>query len=182
MSQQVQAPGADEWLIVIDPQAVFASTEASPWGTPAFADAWPHIQELAAAFGDRVIVTRWLPTADRDGSWGAYFAEWPFADVPPSDPLFALVPGAAELSAHPTVDLGTFGKWGSELLAATGGARRLTLCGVATDCCVVSTALAAADAGCFVRIAVDACAASTPENGAAALRVMSLYSPQITLA
>jgi nicotinamidase-related amidase len=171
----------DGWLVVIDPQAVFASPETSPWGTPAFADAWPNIERLAAEFGDRVVVTRWLPTADRSGSWGDYFAEWPFADVPADDPLYDLVPGAAALSPHPTVDLPTFGKWGDELRAATRDAQHLTLCGVSTDCCVIETALAAADAGKHVRVVRDACAASTPENGAAALAVMSLFAPQLTL-
>ena len=169
----------DEWLVVIDPQNVFASPEASDWGTPLFASAMPRIRSLAEQYGDRVIVTRWLPTAERTGSWGAYFDAWPFADRPADDPLFDLVPDARDLSPHPTVDLPTFGKWGDELRKATGGAERLMLCGVATDCCVISTALAAADAGRFVRIAEDACAASTVENGAAALQVCALYEPQI---
>lgn len=168
-----------EWLVVIDPQNVFASPEASEWGTPLFADAMPRIRSLAADYGDRVIVTRWLPTADRSGSWGPYFDAWPFADRPADDLLFDLVPDARDLSVHPTIDLATFGKWGDELREATGDAQRLMLCGVATDCCVISTALAAADAGRFVRIAADACAGSTVENAAAALQVCELYSPQI---
>lgn len=55
------------------------------------------------------------------------------------------------------------------------------LTGVSTDCCVVSTALAAADAGARVTIAADACAGSTAENHAAALTVMGLYPPQLTV-
>lgn len=176
----LEVPG-DEWLVVIDPQHVFASPDISPWGSAAFAATWPRIRELAGRYEGRVIVTRWLPTAPRDGSWGAYFAQWPFADVDPADPLFDLVPGAAELTEHPVLDAPTFGKWGPALQAATGGARQLMLAGVSTDCCVISTALAAADAGQFVRVARDACAESTPENGAAALHVMGLYSPMITV-
>jgi nicotinamidase-related amidase len=170
------------WLVVIDPQAIFASSD-SDWGSPFFSAATPRIRELAHAFGpERTIVTRWLPTADRTSSWGAYFRAWPFADQPATDPLFALVPEAEGLSARPTLDLPTFGKYGPELEAITGAAPRLVLAGVSTDCCVVSTALAAADAGARVTIAVDACAASTAENGAAALAVMSLYPPQVSLA
>lgn len=55
------------------------------------------------------------------------------------------------------------------------------LTGVATDCCVISTALAAADAGAHVTVVADACAGSTAENQAAALQVMGLYPPQITI-
>ncbi|WP_314651784.1 cysteine hydrolase [uncultured Microbacterium sp.] len=171
---------AQPWLVVIDPQAIFASPE-SAWGSPFFAEVMPRITRLAAAFGDRVIVTRWMPTGDRSTSWGEYFAAWPFADQPAEHPLFDLVPEAAGLSPHPTVDLPTFGKWGAEIEAVVGRGAHVVLAGVATDCCVISTALAAADAGAHVTVASDACAGSTADNHAAALRVMGLYPPQITI-
>ena len=57
----------------------------------------------------------------------------------------------------------------------------LVLAGVATDCCVISTALAAADAGAWVEVASDACAGSTPGHHQAAMTVMGLYAPQIRL-
>lgn len=173
-------PLDDTWLVVIDPQAIFAAPE-SAWGSPFFAEAMPRIRTLADAFGDRVLVTRWMPTADRTTSWGAYFDAWPFADQPPSDPLFALVPEAATVSTHPTIDLPTFGKWGPEIETVVGRGGRVVLAGVSTDCCVISTALAAADAGAHVTIAADACAGSTAENHEAALQVMRLYPPQITV-
>ena len=56
-----------------------------------------------------------------------------------------------------------------------------TSAGVSTDCCVLSTALAGADAGARLTVVTDACAGSTAENHAAALHVMGLYPPQITL-
>ena len=170
----------EPWLIVIDPQAIFAAPD-SAWGSPFFPEAFANIRRLADAFGDRVIVTRWLPTADRTTAWGDYFAAWPFADVPADDPLYALVPDAAGLSPRATLDLPTFGKWGPELEQITGRAPHLVLCGVSTDCCVISTALPAADAGAHVEIAADACAGSTGENQAAALHVLGLYPPQITV-
>ncbi|CAH0167546.1 cysteine hydrolase family protein [Microbacterium foliorum] len=170
----------DAWLVVIDPQAIFAAPD-SAWGSPFFADAMPRIRALADDFGDRVIVTRWMPTADRTTSWGAYFAAWPFADQSPDDPLFDLVPDAVGLSPHPPLDLPTFGKWGREIEAIVGQGAHIVLTGVATDCCVISTALAAADAGAHVTVVADACAGSTAENQAAALQVMGLYPPQITI-
>lgn len=168
------------WLLVIDPQTIFASPD-SAWGSPFFAEAMSRIRQLAEAFGDRVIVTRWMPTADRSTAWGAYFDAWPFADRPVTDPLFDLVPEAAGLSPHPTLDLPTFGKWGAEIEAIVGHGAHVVLAGVATDCCVISTALAAADAGAHVTVAADACAGSTAENHAAAMQVMGLYPPQITV-
>lgn len=170
----------EEWLVVIDPQNIFASPD-SAWRSPFFTQAMPRIRALADAFGERVLVTRWMPTADRSTSWGEYFAAWPFADRPATDPLYDLVPDAVDLSPLPSLDLPTFGKWGPEIEAVVGRGAHVVLAGVSTDCCVLSTALAAADAGARVTIAADACAGSTAENHAAALHVMGLYPPQITV-
>ena len=142
-----------------------------------------EIRELAAHVGpERTLVSRWLPTADRTTSWGEYFRAWPFADVPATDPLYDLVDGAAELTAHPTIDEPTFGKWTAGLRRVIGEQPRFALAGVATDCCVISTALPAADEGATVVVAADACAGSTQDNHEAALQVMALYSPQIEVA
>ena len=199
MSTQAQVPSAgperaDEWLVIIDAQRIFADP-SSEWASPFWPQAWERIRELAAAFGpERTLLTRWLPTADRATSWGAYFEAWPFADVPADDPLYDLVDGARELSAHPVVDEPTFGKWGAQLRAALAGAAgdgaapaaavapRFTVVGVSTDCCVISTVLPAADAGAWVRVDSAGCAASTAENGAAALAVMRLFPPQVEVA
>ena len=105
---------------MIDPQTIFASPD-SAWGSPFFAAAMPRIRALAESFGERVIVTRWMPTADRSTSWGAYFAAWPFADRPPTDPLYDLVP-TRSVSRHPPLDLPTFGKWGPDFEASSGAA------------------------------------------------------------
>lgn len=169
------------WLVVIDPQAIFAAPE-SEWASPFFADVMPRIWQLAAEFDDRVVVTRWLPTGDRSSSWGEYLRQWPFADRPLDDAMFQIVPDAEGLSSRASVDLSTFGKWGPQLQAITGPAPHLVLVGVSTDCCVLSTALAAADAGAFVTVVTDACAGSSEENHRAAVQVMGLYPPQIALA
>jgi nicotinamidase-related amidase len=174
-------PEAGAWLVAIDPQHIFASPD-SAWGSPFFADALANIRRLAEHFDERVLVTRWLPTADRTTSWGDYFAAWPFADQPASDALFDLVPEATGLSPHPTLDLPTFGKWGAEIEAIVGRGAHVVLTGVSTDCCVLSTALAGADAGAHLTVVTDACAGSTAENHAAAVQVMGLYPPQIALA
>jgi nicotinamidase-related amidase len=46
---------------------------------------------------------------------------------------------------------------------------------------VLSTALAAADAGVYVHVVADACAGVSPADHARALEAMSLYAPLITL-
>lgn len=170
----------DPWLVVVDHQRVFAE-EASDWGSPMFADTVPVVAALAREHGERVVLTRWVPhePADRAGSWVDYFERWPFADRPADDPMFDLVDSARTLAAPHVLTRPTFGKWGPELQAITGPAPTLTLVGVSTDCCVISTALPAADAGARVRVVAAGCAGSTPEAHEQALATMRLYAPQI---
>ncbi|MEO5665238.1 MAG: isochorismatase family protein, partial [Nocardioides sp.] len=151
------------------------------WGSPMFAAILDPVRRLAAAAGDRTVVTRWVAPDPAQGSWAAYLEAWPFADVPPDDRLFDIVDELRGLTSN-VVTAPTFGKWGPALAEVTGPTPHLVLAGVSTDCCVVSTALAAADAGAAVTIVSDACAGSTPENHQSALDVMALFPPQITIA
>lgn len=171
-------PDAEPWLIVIDPQQVFAAA-ASPWGSPMFPAVVEPIQRLAARFGERTIVTRWVAPARPRGSWLPYLRAWPFARVAGNDPLYSVVPELADLPGSRATAT-TFGKW-PVIRPLTGPTPHLVLTGVATDCCVISTALAAADAGATVRVVTDGCAGSSLQNQQAALQVLSLYPPQITL-
>ena len=169
----------DAWLVVIDPQRIFADP-SSPWSSPMFPAIVGPVRRLAAAAGDRTVVTRWVPAREPRGSWVAYLEAWPFADAQEDDPLLELVPEMAGVGSS-VVSVPTFGKWGPDLRAITGPTPDLVLAGVSTDCCVVSTALAAADAGATLTVVTDACAGSTPENHRTALDLMALYPPQITL-
>lgn len=173
------------WLLVIDPQRIFADP-ASEWCSPFFPPAMENIARLAAAVGpERTLVTRWLPTADRATAWGDYYRAWPFADVSPEDPRYELVEAARGLSAHPTIDEPTFGKWGPQLAQRVGWEQNprthLLVTGVTTDCCVISTVLPAADAGVRLSVITDAVAHSAAENGPPALHTMSLFPPQVDL-
>lgn len=170
-----------DWLVIIDAQAIFADPAASPWGSPMWAQTLPRIVELAAAFGPaRTVLTRFVADPGLGGSWGPYYSEWPFALVPDEDPLYAVVPELAGCAAH-TITAGTFGKWTADLRAVVGDQPTMTLAGVATDCCVLSTALPAADAGATIEVAADACAGSSVDNHERALAAMALYAPQVTV-
>ena len=171
-------PGGS-WLVVIDMQEVFADP-ASGWHTPGFAGAVAGVRRLLPAFAGRTVFTRFVAPAKPAGAWRAYYEQWPWALQPAGAPLWHL---AADLAAAAgrTLDRPTFGKWGPELDALTGGSRDLVLAGVSTDCCVLSTALAAADDGVAVRVAADACAGATDADHARALESMSLYAPLVTV-
>jgi nicotinamidase-related amidase len=166
----------DAWLAVIDMQRVFAEA-GSPWLAPRFAATIEPIQALVAAFGARVTFTRFIAPGVPDGAWRGYYDQWPFALQPPDARIYELVD---DFALARTLDATTFGKWGPELAGQVGG-RGLVLAGVSTDCCVLSTALAAADAGVRVRVVADACAGVTDESHEQALAVMALYGPLIEI-
>lgn len=172
----------DEWLVVIDRQRVFA--QDSDWACPdgSFHDTDEAFERLARAYGDRVVYTRYVAPAEPKDAWVPYFADWPQFLVADDDPMYDLTEETVPLAqGHAVVTETTFGKWGAQLSAAMHGAKRMVLCGVATDCCVIATALSAADAGVAVRVAADACAGSSAQNHQRALDAMAMFEPLITV-
>ena len=167
------------WLVAVDLQRVFGDP-SSPWATPGFDRAVTGTRVLLPAFAGRTVHTRFVAPTDPTGAWVDYYADWPFALVPADDPLYDLVPGVAA-PADPVVTATTFSKWGPDLQAAIGRDAAIVLTGVSTDCCVLSTALAAGDAGVPVRVVADACAGLTESDHQRALDAMALYAPLITL-
>lgn len=162
------------WLAVIDMQRVFGEPD-SPWLAPRFAETIGPIKRLVDAFGQDVTFTRFIAPDVPVGAWRRYYDQWPFALQPPDARIYELVDDFAPAQ---TLDATTFGKWGPEL-AERVGAGGLVLAGVSTDCCVLSTALAAADAGVSVQVVADACAGISDESQARALDILRLYGPLI---
>jgi len=167
------------WFVGIDLQRVFGDP-SSAWCAPRYAAAASSARRLAAAYPDRTVLTRFVAPAAPDGAWKPYYEDFPWALVGDDDPLYALTDEVADLPAR-VVTAPTFGKW-EVLRPAVGEHPRLVVAGVATDCCVISTVLAAADAGASVTVVTDACAGSTDENHTKALDVMALYGPLVHLA
>jgi nicotinamidase-related amidase len=162
-------------LVVIDMQDVFADP-GSEWATPRFGEILPTVRTLVEAFAPAVTFTRFVAPAEPAGAWRDYYQQWPFALVPPDSPIYDVVPALGETG--PTVAATTFSKWGAQL-AGRVGTDTMVLAGVSTDCCVMSTAVAAADAGVPVRVVSDACAGVDDESHAAALHVLGLYGPLV---
>jgi len=135
------------------------------------------VQRLVTAFGPEVTFTRFVAPDEPVGAWREYYRRWPFALQPADAPLYRLVQPFAD---RPSLAVASFGKWGPEL-AARAPDGELVVAGVTTDCCVISTALAAADAGVKVRIATDACAGSTDADHERALAILALYAPLVEL-
>lgn len=170
-------PEPPPWLAVIDMQRVFADPE-SGWFTPRLGEIVGPVTELVAAFAPRVVFTRFVAPAAPAGAWQDYYEEWPFALQSPSAPIYQLIDDLPA-GPGPTLDATTFSKWGPELSAKVGEGGRLVLAGVSTDCCVLSTAVAAADAGVAVQVVADACAGVNDVSHEQALAVLRLYGPLI---
>ena len=168
------------WLAVIDMQEVFADPDGA-WFTPRFGEIVGPVQELVAAFRPRVTFTRFVAPAEPSGAWRRYYEQWPFALRPPDDPIYRLAADFADEAATAGLELEatTFSKWGPDLAARVGEGGQLVLAGVSTDCCVLSTAVAAADAGVAVQVVADACAGVTDESQVQALALLRLYEPLI---
>ncbi|WP_308467675.1 cysteine hydrolase family protein [Rathayibacter soli] len=167
------------WLVAIDMQTIFGDP-SSPWSSAGYGDASAGIRRLLPRFADRVIYTRFIAPEHPVGSWVPYYKDWSFALVPADDPLYD-VTSEFDTAGHSIVSRTTFGKWGEELAAAMHGSTEMVLAGVSTDCCVLSTALGAADAGVHVRVVSDACAGVSPADHQRALDAMALYGPLIEI-
>jgi len=165
------------WLVVIDAQRAFAEPE-SPWCVPAFGETAQGIAALLPRFGPRVIFTRFVPPRDPPGSWHDYYGRWAFALAPEHAGLWDLV---APWAHRPSVDSHRFSKWGPALRRATAGASALVLCGVATECCVLATALAAVDGGAHVRVVADACGSKRPDLHRGTLALLEGRAPQLVV-
>jgi nicotinamidase-related amidase len=168
-------------LVLVDLQRVFGEP-GRPWAAPRFDEIRGPVRTLLAAVPpERVTWTRFVAPAEPTGAWVDYYAEWPFALTAPDHEQYDVVPGLGWSPAATTITATTFGKWGPAL-AERVGADTLVLAGVSTDCCVLSTALPAGDAGTPVVVVTDACAGSDDAAQVRALDAMALYAPLVTLA
>jgi nicotinamidase-related amidase len=176
-------PAADALLVVVDMQRVFAEPD-SPWCVPDFATLEQPIASLLGKFGERAVFTRFMVPAVPAGGWREYYREWSFMLEPGAERLLELAAPWSEVQ-RPVIDKPTFSSYGPELQAVARRlqASTLVLCGVSTECCVLATALAAADDGVSVRIVRDACASVDRASHQAALHVaVAGFAPLITLA
>ncbi|WP_020388225.1 cysteine hydrolase family protein [Kribbella catacumbae] len=164
-------------LALIDLQRIFAEPE-SGWAAPDFHRVVKPAQELIEILSPNIVFTRFIAPEEPAGSWIPYYEQWPFALQPPDSYAYQLV---EEFQGSPTLDKTTFGKWGPELAEAVGPDGHLVLAGVTTDCCVLTTALAAVDAGVRVQVVADACAGVDEASHQKTLDIMRLYAPMLEI-
>ncbi|MGW6172261.1 cysteine hydrolase family protein [Arthrobacter sp. NPDC055138] len=176
---------SNAWLMVVDMQHAFSLPD-SRWGMSTYGAARLGIEALASLFGERIVWTRFVPPAQPSGRWIDYYKRWPefteqaTASADPSP--WALDMGALGEAPKHVVSATTFSKWVPEQLPeALLSARHIVLTGVAYECCVLATALAAIDDGCRVHVVTDAVGAGSEPLGRATTTILDTRSPQLRL-
>lgn len=150
------------------------------WECVGYDAAADKVQELRQAHPDSAVWTKFIRDSAEDGAWEAYYDTWDQYRIEPTDPMWDLT-----IRPEPDdilIEAPTFGKWTTQLVDLAQDYERLTIAGVATDCCVLSTVLAAVDAGKYVSVVSDACAGATAEVHEQALNLMSMLGPMVTIA
>lgn len=176
---QARPPAAQPALVVIDMQQIFRDP-ASQWVTGGYDAAAERIRLLVDAAEGPVIWTRFVRDPSEPGAWRAYYERWDECRDGADSPVWDLTMPVRD--EHAVVSLPTFSKWGGELAELTAEHPELVVCGVATDCCVLSTVLGAVDAGKAITVVTDACAGATDEAHDQALALMGMLSPMVRLA
>ena len=172
-------PPESEWLVVVDMQRAFADPP-SPWAAPHFYKALAQVERLLPAYRGRAVLTRYVPPKALTGAWIPYFEMFPAVLRPEDDPLWDLkLPACAGVFVETRT---TLSKWDEPMAALIGPGNPIAVCGVATECCVLSTILGAVDHGRFVRVIPDACAAGSPQGDAQALGILAGFAPMVSVA
>ncbi|MDJ1370891.1 cysteine hydrolase [Gulosibacter molinativorax] len=148
------------------------------WQCVGYDAAAEQVARLAEAHSGDVIWTKFVRDPQEKGAWGPYYDRWSEFRVDEDSELWDITLPVPASDA--VVTLPTFGKWGDELASLTEG-HDLVVCGVATDCCVLSTVLPAVDAGRTVTVVTDACAGATAEVHDQALNLMGMLAPMVEL-
>ena len=164
-------------LLVIDMQNVYRPGEE--WGCPAFPRALKNITALLDA-GVPAVFTRFVAPVDPVGAWQDYNREYAHINESPH-----LNDMAAELKPYlerfPLVDKSTYSSWTAEVARLTEGYDRILLAGVVAECCVLSTLMAAIDAGKKVVYLTDCVAGQSEEYERSVQKIAEIYVPMHTL-
>lgn len=176
-SPNVVPPGGQKrHLVVIDMQRAFR--QEGEWHIPRYDEAARTIARLAAS-GLEPISTRFIPDPAENGAWSSYYDRWQSMRLDPADPIWHTE--LPDIETRGSIDLPTFSKWGQELAELIPVGEEIILTGVATDCCILATALGAADAGRYVTVVEDGCAGQSDAAHVQALNLLELLSPMINV-
>jgi nicotinamidase-related amidase len=164
-------------FVVIDMQHGFRDL-TSQWCVPRYDEIVPVIDVLRKSLKRPTFFTRFVPEPDERGAWQAYYDYWSQMRLPVNSATWDITLSISDQSQ--VVTASTFSKW-PQLAPYVPLGARLIVSGVATDCCVLSTVLGAVDAGRFVTLVSDACAALNDQAQKQTLELLRLLFPLCTV-
>jgi nicotinamidase-related amidase len=163
-------------LMVIDMQNIFDG-RYDKWEIPNFNNVLvPRIREVIDKFSNKkhTILTKFIPK-NENSSWNLYFNHYPEAlNFTQKDYDLVHFDGC-ELNV---IESHKFSKFSLNKLKYV---ELVYICGVATGCCIMSTALELIDNGIKVTIIADACFDSSIDDHKKALELLSNYYPMISI-
>ena len=171
-------------LLFIDFQNVFCSDSGNSsdgiWPVPDIQNALKEALLFQRTNEFRMcIATKYIPPDPIKGAWIEYFKKYPKYVKDKSSDCYELLPN---VPTDIVVCVPKFGKWSEiEQEHDLTGITDIYICGVSTDCCVLSTAISAIDAGYYVHVVANACAASTEEDHQRALELMKIFEPNLSI-
>lgn len=168
----------DSLLVIIDMQKAFQHSGAQ-WECYGYDAAADNIQQLRRNHPGPAVWTQFIRDPNEEGAWAAYYDRWDQYRVGPTDTLWELTmkPEPSDIR----IQAPTFSKWPGQLAELAQEYDSITITGVATDCCVLSTVFPAVDAGKHVTIVSDACAGATKEAHEQSLELFRLLEPMVSI-
>jgi nicotinamidase-related amidase len=162
-------------VLLIDFQEIFKPHGL--WPVPKFNAALENALKICEKFKN-VITTRYIPPKHIFGEWKQYFKQFPKIPLNDNDPCYDL---AENVPDDFVISVPKFGKWQSISKSLRKLPEKVIVCGVSTDCCVLSTVLPAVDSGVKVYVVSDACAAGNNHDNKRGLDAMKGYYPNIEI-
>lgn len=167
---------SEDLILVTDMQNVYRAGQ--PWACRDTDGAAEKILEILHHVENKqVIFTKFMPPQNPFGAWKVYNEK--YKKINESEFLNELVPQLSAVSADYRVyEKSVYSSFAiSEVLEAAKKAKRVVLTGVVAECCVLSTAFAAIDAGCHVVYLTDAVSGLDEPKEQAAILTLSGLSP-----
>ncbi|WP_454849974.1 cysteine hydrolase [Rhizobium binxianense] len=174
--------------ICVDMQRLFA--EDTPWHVDWMDRILPQVAEIASAFADRTIFTRFLPPSSPEqaaGTWRDYYRKWWMMTGEHLSPeLLQLVPELQRLAPPARIfDKPIYSPWLDRRLDAflrAEGVESLVVTGGETDVCVMATVFGAIDLGYRTVVIRDAVCSGADETHDASLELLgNRFSVQLDL-
>jgi nicotinamidase-related amidase len=183
-----KSPKPTSLFLFIDFQRVFE--EGPHWRVPKFRQALENALKVHAhldkELGDNLttIATRYIPPdeAQYGGIWTDYFNRFPQISRYANNKSYDLANG---IPTGCIISVPKFGKWSSIKSHLNNfridSIKTIYITGVSTECCILSTVMAAIDDGVKIVLIQDACAAGTDEDHNFSINILKGFEPNLEI-